>query len=133
MAYLVGASFGPHTRVRDAGPLAGGGYATVWWALLDDDRRVVLKLAPPAGTPLLRYERGLCAAEERYFRLVARAGAAGARTPVLWRGADPAYGEWLVTAMLPGRSLSDLAEGGVGSTTARRATTSGWPSPRCTG
>ncbi|MEK8105646.1 phosphotransferase [Micromonospora sp. M12] len=26
---------------------------------------------PPAGTPLLRYERGLCAAEARYFRLVA--------------------------------------------------------------
>ncbi|MGC4866433.1 phosphotransferase family protein [Micromonospora sp. DT53] len=113
VAYLVGASFGPRTRVREAGPLAGGGYATVWWALLDDDRRVVLKLAPPAGTPLLRYERGLCAAEERYFRLVAERAPQVPVPPVLWRGADPAYGEWLVTAMLPGRPLSDLAEGGV--------------------
>ncbi|MGC4835488.1 phosphotransferase family protein [Micromonospora vinacea] len=113
VAYLIGASFGPQTRVRDAGPLAGGGYATVWWALLDDDRRVVLKLAPPAGTPLLRYERGLCAAEERYFRLVAERAPQVPVPPVLWRGADPAYGEWLVTAMLPGQSLSDLAGTGV--------------------
>ncbi|MGW5558929.1 hypothetical protein ACWER9_17085 [Micromonospora sp. NPDC003944] len=37
VAYLLGASFGPHTGVRDAGPLAGGGYATVWWALLDEE------------------------------------------------------------------------------------------------
>ncbi|MEU7975061.1 aminoglycoside phosphotransferase family protein [Micromonospora sp. NPDC049089] len=113
VAYLIAASFGPHTRVRDAGPLAGGGFATVWWALLDDDRRVVLKLAPPAGTPLLRYERGLCAAEERYFRLVAQRAPQVPVPPVLWRGADPAYGEWLVTTMLPGRSLSGLAEAGV--------------------
>ncbi|MET8093794.1 aminoglycoside phosphotransferase family protein [Micromonospora sp. NPDC005220] len=113
VAHLVGASFGSHTRVRDAGPLAGGGYATVWWVLLDDDRRVVLKLAPPAGTPLLRYERGLCAAEERYFRLVAERAPQVPVPPVLWHGTDPAYGEWLITAMLPGRSLSDLAEGGV--------------------
>ncbi|MEU7588401.1 aminoglycoside phosphotransferase family protein [Micromonospora sp. NPDC049230] len=113
VAHLVRASFGPHTRVRDAGPLAGGGYATVWWARLDDDRRVVLKLAPPAGTPLLRYERGLCAAEARYFRLVAEHAPQVPVPPVLRHGADPAYGEWLVTALLPGRSLSDLAADGV--------------------
>ncbi|MEU8422672.1 aminoglycoside phosphotransferase family protein [Micromonospora sp. NPDC048835] len=113
VTYLLGASFGPHTRVLDAGPLAGGGYATVWWALLDDDRRVVLKLAPPAGTPLLRYERGLCAAEERYFRLVAQRAPQVPVPPVLRRGTDPAYGEWLVSGMLPGRSLSDLAGAGV--------------------
>ncbi|MGC4812830.1 phosphotransferase family protein [Micromonospora sp. DT228] len=114
VAYLVRASFGPHTRVRDAGPLAGGGYATVWWARLDDDRRVVLKLAPPAGTPLLRYERGLCAAEARYFRLVAAHAPQVPVPQVLRHGTDPAYGEWLVTTMLPGRSLSDLAGAGVG-------------------
>ncbi|WP_433124362.1 phosphotransferase family protein [Micromonospora sp. CA-240977] len=113
VAYLVRASFGPHTRVRDAGPLTGGGYATVWWARLDDDRKVVLKLAPPAGTPLLRYERGLCAAEARYFRLVAEHAPQVPVPPVLWHGADPAYGEWLVTALLPGRSLSELAGAGV--------------------
>ncbi|MEV4120047.1 aminoglycoside phosphotransferase family protein [Micromonospora sp. NPDC049645] len=113
VAYLVTASFGPDVRVRETGPLTGGGYATVWWALLDDDRRVVLKLAPPAGTPLLRYERGLCAAEARYFRLVARRAPQVPVPPVLRHGTDPAYGEWLVTAMLPGRSLSDLATDAV--------------------
>lgn len=113
VASLVGASFGPDTRVRDSGPLSGGGYATVWWVLLDDGRRVVLKLAPPAGTPLLRYERGLCAAEARYFRLVAERAPQVPVPPVLRHDADPAYGEWLFTAMLPGRSLSDLAVAGV--------------------
>ncbi|MGC4746056.1 phosphotransferase family protein [Micromonospora sp. DT201] len=113
VAYLVRVSFGSHTRVRDAGPLVGGGYATVWWALLDDDRRVVLKLAPPVGTPLLRYERGLCAAEARYFRLVAE-HAPQVPVPLVWdHGTDPAYGEWLVTALLPGRSLHELAVAGV--------------------
>ncbi|SIM78135.1 Predicted kinase, aminoglycoside phosphotransferase (APT) family [Micromonospora cremea] len=113
VTYLVRASFGPHTRVRDSGPLTGGGYATVWWALLDDDRRVVLKLAPPAGTRLLRYERGLCAAEARYFRLVAERAQEVPVPPVLHHGTDPAYGEWLVTGMLPGRSLRELAEAGA--------------------
>ncbi|MEV4657125.1 aminoglycoside phosphotransferase family protein [Micromonospora sp. NPDC049301] len=113
MAYLVRASFGPATRVRDSGPLAGGGYATVWWARLDDDRRVVLKLAPPAGTRLLRYERGLCRAEARYFRLVAGRAPKVPVPPVLHHGTDPAYGEWLVTGMLPGRSLRELAEAGT--------------------
>ncbi|MEU5903485.1 aminoglycoside phosphotransferase family protein [Micromonospora sp. NPDC047467] len=113
MTYLVRASFGSSTRVRDTGPLTGGGYATVWWVLLDDDRRVVLKVFPPAGTRLLRYERGLCAAEARYFRLVAERVPHVPVPPVLHHGTDPAYGEWLVTGLLPGRSLPDLAAGGV--------------------
>ncbi|MET8231661.1 phosphotransferase [Micromonospora sp. NPDC005298] len=119
VAYLVRASFGPRTRVREAGPLTGGGYATVWWAALDDDRRVVLKVAPPVGTPLLRYERGLCAAEARYFRLVADRAPQVPVPAVLHHGTDPAYGEWLVTAMLPGRSLHELSGRGVDDGPAR--------------
>ncbi|MDG4810418.1 phosphotransferase [Micromonospora sp. WMMD1120] len=106
---LVHTSFGPQVRVRDTGALTGGGFATVWWALLDDGRRVVVKVAPPAGTPLLRYERGLCAAEADYFRLVAEHAPQVPVPTVLRHDADPAYGEWLVTTMLPGRSLADLA------------------------
>ncbi|WP_433549964.1 phosphotransferase [Micromonospora zamorensis] len=119
VAYLLRASLGSPVQVRDSGPLDGGGYATVWWALLDDDRRVVLKLAPPTGTPLLRYERGLCAAEARYFHLVAERAPQVPVPEVLHHGTDPAYGEWLVTAMLPGRSLVDLAESGVDDGPAR--------------
>ncbi|MFC4019913.1 phosphotransferase family protein [Micromonospora sp. GCM10011542] len=109
VAHLIRSSFGADTGLRDAGPLGGGGYATVWWALLDDGRRVVLKLAPPPGTRLLRYERGLCAAEARYFRLVAERAPEVPVPPVLHHGTDPACGEWLVTGMLLGRSLPELA------------------------
>ncbi|MFJ6166930.1 phosphotransferase family protein [Micromonospora orduensis] len=119
VAYLVRASFGPRSRVVGAGPLTGGGYATVWWASLDDGSRVVLKVAPPAATPLLRYERGLCAAEARYFRLVAERAPRVPVPAVLHHGSDPAYGEWLVTAMLPGRSLSELSGHGVDDGPAR--------------
>ncbi|WP_410808918.1 phosphotransferase family protein [Micromonospora sp. 067-2] len=113
VAYLVRASLGPQALVRDTGPLTGGGYATVWWVLLDDDRRIVVKLAPPAGTRLLRYERGLCAAEARYFRLVAERVPQVPVPPVLHHGTDPAYGEWLLTGMLPGGSLRELAQAGA--------------------
>ncbi|MFF5054823.1 phosphotransferase [Micromonospora sp. NPDC000663] len=119
VAYLVRASFGPRSRVREAQPLTGGGYATVWWAALDDDRRVVLKVAPPAGTPLLRYEQGLCAAEARYFRLVAEEVPQVPVPVVLHHGTDPAYGEWLVTSMLPGRSLHELSEHDVDDSAVR--------------
>ncbi|MFC0505659.1 phosphotransferase family protein [Micromonospora costi] len=109
---LVHASFGPRAGVADCGPLHGGGFAAVWWVRLDDGREVVLKVAPPEGARLLRYERGLCAAEARYFRLVAARAPDVPVPPVLHHGRDPAYGEWLVTGLLPGRSLADLAADG---------------------
>jgi aminoglycoside phosphotransferase (APT) family kinase protein len=108
---LVHASFGPECSVRDCGPLGGGGFAAVWWVRLDDGRTVVLKTSPPAGVPLLTYERGLLDAEVHYYRLVA------ARTPevpmprVLHHGTDPRAldGEWMFMTMVPGRPLTDLA------------------------
>lgn len=68
---LVTASFGPRHAMVDGGPMAGGGFAAVWWVRLDDGRTVVLKASPPAAARLLGYERGLLAAEARYYRLVA--------------------------------------------------------------
>jgi aminoglycoside phosphotransferase (APT) family kinase protein len=114
VARLVGASFGPRRQPVDCGPLAGGGFAAVWWVDLDDGRRVVLKVAPRPETPLLRYERRLIAAEARYFRLVA-ARAPGVPVPrVLHHGADPRVldGDWLFTVRLPGRPLSALSATG---------------------
>jgi aminoglycoside phosphotransferase (APT) family kinase protein len=108
---LVEASFGPDRWLRECGPLSGGGFAAVWWVRLDDDWTVVLKVAPPTTVPLLSYERGLLAAEVRYYRLVAT------RTPnvpvprVLHHGSNPGVldSEWMFTTWLPGRALSDLA------------------------
>ncbi|MEV6812527.1 aminoglycoside phosphotransferase family protein [Micromonospora sp. NPDC051296] len=108
VADLVRASFGPGRRVTDCGPLAGGGFAAVWWARLDDDRDVVLKVAPPPTARLLRYESDLLAAEARYFRLVADRAPQVPVPPVLHHGRDPRFGEWLVTGRLPGQALPDL-------------------------
>ncbi|MCM0677840.1 aminoglycoside phosphotransferase family protein, partial [Micromonospora phytophila] len=57
VAGYVRASFGNGHRMVGCGPLGGGGFATVWWVRLADGREVVLKVAPPTGTRLLRYER----------------------------------------------------------------------------
>jgi aminoglycoside phosphotransferase (APT) family kinase protein len=109
VAALVRASFGADTAVTGCAELTGGGFATVWRVRLGDGRQVVLKVAPPAGARLLRYERGLIAAEARYCRLV-RARAAGVPVPeVLHHGTDRRVvdGDWLVTSLLPGTALPD--------------------------
>lgn len=96
---LLSGAFG--VNVSDAAELSGGGFAAVWRAVLADGRDVVVKVGPPAGARLLRYERGLIAAEAAYFRTV-RAGAPGVPVPeVLHLGAD-----WIVTTLLPGDSLT---------------------------
>lgn len=100
VAALVDASLG---RVVAGQELHGGGFAAVWRVGLDDGRTVVVKVAPPPGVRLLRYESGLLAAEAAYFRLV-RAAAPDVPVPdVLGQGAD-----WLATAWLPGTPLADL-------------------------
>ncbi|MFI5485997.1 MULTISPECIES: phosphotransferase family protein [Micromonospora] len=119
VADYVRASLGPDRGVAACGPLTGGGYAAVWWVRLDDGREVVLKVAPPPAVPLLRYERGLAAAEARYFRLAATHAPGVPVPPVLHHGVHPRLGEWLVTGRLPGRSLSDLASSGVDGGRAR--------------
>jgi aminoglycoside phosphotransferase (APT) family kinase protein len=110
---VVRASFGPAAAVVDHAELSGGGFATVCRVLLDDGRTVVLKVAPPSGVPLLRYERDLVAAEARYFRLV-RAHAEAVPVPeVPHHGSDPGVlaGDWLFTSHLPGAGLPDLRAG----------------------
>ncbi|MET8373145.1 aminoglycoside phosphotransferase family protein [Micromonospora profundi] len=102
---FVEASFGADRRVVDCGRLEGGGFATVWQVALDDGRAVVLKVAPPPDAPLLRYEQGLCGAEARYFHLVATYAPQVPVPPLLYHGNDPDLGEWLVSGLLPGRSL----------------------------
>ncbi len=87
------------------GPLSGGTFAAVWRATLDDGREVAVKVGPPAGVPLLRYERGVIAAEARYYRTVGAATALVPVPPVLH-----ADGDVVVVGLLPGRPLTELRD-----------------------
>jgi aminoglycoside phosphotransferase (APT) family kinase protein len=110
---LVVASLGPDVRVVEREPLAGGGFAAVWRARLDDGRAVVVKVGPAPDVRLLRYERDLVAAEARCFRLVAERAPQVPVPLVLHHGTDRSVldGDWLVTTAMPGRTLRSLIDG----------------------
>ncbi|WP_329274953.1 phosphotransferase family protein [Streptomyces sp. NBC_00691] len=84
---------GPAAVVRGTA-LSGGLHNSARLLELSDGRHLVLKTAPPAGTPALTHERGLLGTEALFHRLAARAGArvpavlhhepAGPRTPAEW-------------------------------------------------
>lgn len=101
---LLDKAFG--VNVSDAGELSGGGFAAVWRARLTDGRDVVVKVGPPAGARLLRYERDLIPAEAAYFRAV-RAGAPGVPVPEVLHLAE----DTIVTTLLPGRALTEVPDG----------------------
>lgn len=113
VGHYLTASLGPAGEVAACGPLAGGGFAAVWWVRLTDGREVVLKVGPPPGVPLLRYERDMIGAEARYLRLVADRAPAVPVPPLLHHGRHPELGDWLLTARLPGRTLWDLTRAGA--------------------
>lgn len=117
----VAASLGPAARVTGAGPLSGGGFAAVWWVTLADGRAVVLKVGPPPQVPLLRYERDMIGAEARYLRLVAARAPGVPVPPLLHHGSDPELGDWLITGLLPGRSLWELTAAGADTDAVRAA------------
>jgi aminoglycoside phosphotransferase (APT) family kinase protein len=92
-------------EVVDASELSGGTFAAVWQARLADGRDVVVKVGPPGGVRLLRYERGMIDAEAAYFRLV-RGEMPGAPVPDVLHLGD----NWIVTTRLPGRPLTDMSD-----------------------
>lgn len=87
--------------VVDAVELSGGTFAAVWRVSLADGRDVVVKVGPPPGARLLRYERGLIPAEAEYFRLVGER-APGVPVPSVLAASDG----WIITTLLPGRPLT---------------------------
>jgi aminoglycoside phosphotransferase (APT) family kinase protein len=86
------------------GPLTGGTFAAVWHATLDDGTETVVKIGPPPGVPLLRYERGIIAAEARYYRLAGAAG--GVPVPAVLAADD----DVILVARLPGSPLAEHQE-----------------------
>jgi len=100
---LVYASFGPGTRAVDCTPLAG----TARRVRLDHGRTVVLTLGPAPAAGLLRQERDPIGARARYLRIAATAGVPVPR--LLHHGRDRRVHprDWLFTAYLPGRPLTE--------------------------
>ncbi len=106
----------------ELGELSGGGFASVWAALLDDGAQVVAKVGPPASASLLGYERDLPAAEAAYLRALA-ARAPEVPVPRVLAAVD----NWLVMERLPGVSLpglpagadTDVVRAGLGAAIAR--------------
>ncbi len=86
--------------VSTAEPLPGGTFGAVWAIELDDGERLVGKAAPPRDVPVLRYERGMLAAEAEYLTL------APPDMPVpRVRALDE---QWLFMTRLPGVALPRL-------------------------
>jgi aminoglycoside phosphotransferase (APT) family kinase protein len=83
------------------GALTGGTFAAVWRVVFDDGTEAAVKIGPPAGVPVLRYERGVIAAEARYYRLAGAAG--GVPVPPVLDADD----EVVVAGLLPGRPLTE--------------------------
>ncbi|WP_433797237.1 phosphotransferase family protein [Actinoplanes sp. CA-252034] len=91
----------PERRVVGSGPLTGGGFATVWWARLDDGADVVVKVGPRPEARLLRYEQDMIGAEGRYLRRLAAEAPEVPVPRVLYACPD-----FLVTGRLPGVNLA---------------------------
>ena len=86
--------------------LTDGWFNTAYRVLLDDGRPAVVKLAPPAGAPVLRYERGIMATEAMVYRRIAPpAGAAVPKPALLHSGTD-----FLAVSVLEGTPWDKAAE-----------------------
>ncbi|WP_165945111.1 phosphotransferase family protein [Micromonospora sp. KC723] len=97
---LLRRALGASVELRDVVEFTDGWFNTTYGVTLVDDREVVVKVAPPPGLSLLRYEVDLMRTEIEFYR---RAASAGLPLPVL-RHADPDAG-YLVMDRLRGQSL----------------------------
>ncbi|WP_248959115.1 phosphotransferase family protein [Sphaerisporangium perillae] len=90
------------TGVRSTEELTDGFANAVWLITLEDDRRVVLKVAPPPDLPMLRYERELLRTEAVVYHLATPTGIPLPR--LLHSGFDDPElgGDYLVLSALDG-------------------------------
>ncbi|MFF7980703.1 phosphotransferase family protein [Streptomyces sp. NPDC007901] len=86
--------------------LTDGWFNTAYRVRFDDGRPAVVKLAPPAGAPVLRYERGIMATEAMVYRRLAAPADTAVPTPALLHsGAD-----FLAVSVLEGTPWDKAAE-----------------------
>jgi len=100
------AAFGSSARVLDSRELTEGTFNASYALRLEGVPPLVLKVAPPPGAPLLRYERDLMRTELEFYERVERAG--GGPVPrVLASGLDRKVieSEWFAMALLNGVPL----------------------------
>ncbi|MGY5884238.1 phosphotransferase family protein [Modestobacter lacusdianchii] len=107
-ADVVRAALGPDVAMRRVRELTEGTFNSAYALSLADGRELVLKVAPPPGTPLLTYERHLLATEAACLQLFTEQ--TSAPVPELVAAGATAQGrEYLLTSSLPGASWSSQA------------------------
>jgi aminoglycoside phosphotransferase (APT) family kinase protein len=86
-------------QVADRRPLAGGTFNAVWLVTLADGTRLVAKIPPDSGTPLLAYEQGILGTEALFYQHAD--GLPGVLVPEVL-AVDPGDGGYLVMSACPG-------------------------------
>jgi aminoglycoside phosphotransferase (APT) family kinase protein len=82
------------------------GWSAVYRVRLDDGRPAVVKLAPPDGAAVLRYERGILGTEAMVYRRIAGLPGGGVPTPeLLYAGR-----EFLVLSVVEGTAWDKAAD-----------------------
>jgi aminoglycoside phosphotransferase (APT) family kinase protein len=101
---LLRASAGVGCRLE--AELTDGWFSTAFRVLLDDGRPAVVKIAPPDGADVLRYELGILATEATVYRRIAGLPGGGVPTPVLYHEDR----EFLVISFLDGTAWDKAAD-----------------------
>ncbi|MFJ3774789.1 phosphotransferase family protein [Streptomyces sp. NPDC090075] len=86
--------------------LTDGWFNTAYRVRFDDGRPAVVKLAPPAGAPVLRYERGIMATEAMVYRRLASLADGAVPAPALLHSGD----DFLAVSVLEGTPWDKAAE-----------------------
>jgi len=108
LAEVVSQALGPDVGLRGVRELTEGTFNAAYALALADGRGLVLKVAPPPGTPLLSYEQHLLATEAACLRAFAER--TSAPVPELVAAGVSTQGrEYVLTALLPGASWSSQA------------------------
>ncbi|MFC9243874.1 phosphotransferase family protein [Streptomyces sp. NPDC057136] len=102
---LLRAGAGVGCRVESE--LSDGWFSAVYRVRLDDDRPAAVKLAPPDGAAVLRYERGILGTEAMVYRRIA--GLPGGGVPVPTPELLYAGREFLVLSVVEGTAWDKAA------------------------